>query len=69
MVPDTSSAMKNKIALLIAGGFFFFYPDSSVLIQRAYSLETEPWSLGVIRKIYSKSLSWQTRRRPGLNTC
>lgn len=65
-------AMRNKIALLIAGGFlffFFFYPDSTALIQRAYSLETEPRSLSVIRKIYSKSLSWQTRRRPGLNAC
>lgn len=62
-------AMRNKIALLIAGGFFFLNPDSTALIQRAYSLETEPWSLSVIRKIYSKSLSWQTHRRPGLNAC
>lgn len=56
--------MRNKIALLIAGGFFF-YPDSTALIQKAYSLETEPLSLSVIRKIYDKSQSWQTRRMPG----
>lgn len=67
MAPDTSMAMRNKIALLIAGDFF--YPDSTALIQKAYSLETEPRSLGVIRKIYNKSQSWQTRRRPGPDAC
>lgn len=65
MAPDTRTVMRNKIALLIAGGFF--YPDSTALIQKAYSLETEPLSLSVIRKIYGKSQSWQTRRQPGLN--
>lgn len=61
--------MRNKIALLITGGFFFFFfnPDSTVLIQKAYSLETEPLSLSVIRKIYNKSQSWQTRRQSGLH--
>lgn len=60
--------MRNKIALLIAGGFFF-YPDSTALIQKAYSLETEPLSLSVITKIYNKSQSWQTHRQSGLNAC
>lgn len=67
MAPDTRTEMRNKIALLIAGGFFFFHPDSTVLIQKAYSLEKEPLSLSVIRKIYNKSQSWQTGRQPGLN--
>lgn len=57
--------MRNKIALLIAGGFLL--SRLHCVYSEAYSLETEPLSLNVIRKIYNKSQSWQTRRQPGLN--